>query len=88
MTVFQIQCFLSVAETLNFTEAANRLFIAQSSLSRNISHLEEEIGLTLFIRTKKYVRLTPSGTVLSLFRIFQTAEIRTACAGESPAMRS
>ena len=64
MTVFQIQCFLSVAETLNFTEAANRLFIAQSSLSRNISHLEEEIGLTLFIRTKKYVRLTPSGTVL------------------------
>ena len=52
MTVFQIQCFLSVAETLNFTEAANRLFIAQSSLSRNISHLEEEIGLTLFIRTK------------------------------------
>ena len=45
MTVFQIQCFLSVAETLNFTEAANRLFIAQSSLSRNISHLEEEIGL-------------------------------------------
>lgn len=64
MTIFQIQCFLSVAETLNFTEAANRLFIAQSSLSRNISHLEEEIGLTLFIRTKKYVRLTPSGTVL------------------------
>ena len=64
MTIFQIQCFLSVAETLNFTEAANRLFIAQSSLSRNISHLETEIGLTLFIRTKKYVRLTPSGTVL------------------------
>lgn len=64
MTIFQIQCFLSAAETLNFTEAANRLFIAQSSLSRNISHLEAEIGLTLFTRTKKYVRLTPSGTVL------------------------
>lgn len=64
MTIFQIQCFLSVAETLNFTEAANRLFIAQSSLSRNISHLEAELGMTLFTRTKKYVRLTPSGTVL------------------------
>lgn len=64
MTIFQIQCFLSVAETLNFTEAANRLFIAQSSLSRNISHLEAELGLALFTRTKKYVRLTPGGTVL------------------------
>lgn len=64
MTIFQIQCFLSVAETLNFTEAANRLFIAQSSLSRNISHLEAELGMTLFTRTKKYVRLTPGGTVL------------------------
>ncbi|MCD7864476.1 MAG: LysR family transcriptional regulator [Clostridiales bacterium] len=64
MTTFQIQCFLSAAETLNFTEAANRMFIAQSSLSRNISRLETEIGLTLFIRTKKYVRLTPAGTVL------------------------
>ncbi len=64
MTTFQIQCFLNAAETLNFTEAANRMFIAQSSLSRNISRLETEIGLTLFVRTKKYVRLTPAGTVL------------------------
>ncbi len=64
MTTFQIQCFLSAAETLNFTEAASRMFIAQSSLSRNISHLESELNLTLFVRTKKYVRLTPAGTVL------------------------
>lgn len=64
MTTFQIQCFLSVAEYLNFTEAANHLFVAQSSLSRNISNLEAELGMTLFTRTKKYVRLTPSGAVL------------------------
>lgn len=64
MTSFQIQCFLSVAKYLNFTEAANHLFIAQSSLSRNISNLETELGMPLFIRTKKYVRLTPSGAVL------------------------
>lgn len=64
MTSFQIQCFLCAAEQLNFTEAANRLFVAQSSLSRNISNLEKELGLTLFVRTKKYVRLTPSGAVL------------------------
>lgn len=64
MTIFQIQCFLNVAEYLNFTEAANHLFVAQSSLSRNISNMEEELGMKLFVRTKKYVRLTSSGAVL------------------------
>lgn len=64
MTDFQIECFLNVAKYLNFTEAANHLFIAQSSLSRNISNLENELGIRLFSRTKKYVRLTPGGAVL------------------------
>ena len=53
MTIFQIKWFLNVAEYLNFTEAANHLFVAQSSLSRNISNLEEELGMQLFVRTKK-----------------------------------
>ena len=64
MTTFQIQCFLSVAEYLNFTEAANHLFVAQSTLSRNISNLEAELEMPLFTRTKKHVRLTPGGAVL------------------------
>lgn len=64
MTGFQIQCFLTVSECLSFTEAANQLFVAQSSLSRNISKLEEELSLQLFVRTKKYVRLTPAGAIL------------------------
>lgn len=64
MTSFQIKCFLTVAEYLSFTEAANHLFVAQSSLSRNVSNLEEELGLQLFMRTKKYVRLTPAGAIL------------------------
>ena len=94
MTIFQIQCFLCVAETLNFTEAANRLFIAQSSLSRNILHLEDELGLSLFVRTKKYVRLTPSGTVLysefsKLLQMGQQAleRARNAELGETGSLR-
>ena len=63
MTIFQIKCFLNVAEYLNFTEAANHLFVAQSSLSRNISNLEEELGMQL-LSVQKYVRLTPCGAVL------------------------
>lgn len=94
MTSFQIQCFLNVAECLNFTEAANRLFVAQSSLSRNISNLEAELGMTLFIRTKKYVRLTPSGAVLydefsRLTRKFDHAieKARNAERGETGSLR-
>ncbi len=64
MTTFQIKCFLTACETLNFTKAAQRLYIAQSSLSRNIVNLEKEIGLTLLYRTKKTVRLTPAGHIL------------------------
>lgn len=75
MTSFQIKCFLTVAEYLSFTEAANHLFVAQSSLSRNVSNLEEELGLQLFVRTKKYVRLTPAGAIL--FEEFAKLEKQT-----------
>lgn len=64
MTSDQIRYFLTVATCLNFTEASKKLFVAQSSLSRNIANLEEELGLKLFTRNKKYVRLTPAGAVL------------------------
>ncbi len=63
MTSTQIRYFLAVAKYLNFSEAARSLYVAQSSLSRNISSLEAELGVQLFLRTKKYVRLTPAGAV-------------------------
>lgn len=78
MTDMQIECFLAVAKHLNFTEAASQLFIAQSSLSRNISNLEDELDVQLFVRTKKYVRLTPGGAVLYKEFSRLTQEIRTA----------
>lgn len=60
----QIEYFLSVAEKLNFTEAAKSLYISQPSLSKQINLLEEELGFLLFIRNKRMVRLTPAGEVL------------------------
>ncbi len=72
MNSTQIQYFFAVAKYLNFSEAARSLFVAQSSLSRNISALEEELGVQLFVRTKKYVRLTPAGVVwLDEFQKFE-----------------
>jgi len=64
MTSRQIECFLSVAETLNFTLSARILYLSQSTVSRQISLLEEELGFDLFIRGNNFVRLTPAGAIM------------------------
>lgn len=61
MTLSQIECFLALAERLNFTQTANDLFMAQTTLSRSISALEEELGVKLFTRNSRTVVLTPAG---------------------------
>ncbi len=64
MEIRQLKYFLKVAETLNFSEASRRLFITQSTLSQQISHLEKEIGLPLFERNSHEVYLTEPGKEL------------------------
>ncbi|MEP2139257.1 MAG: LysR family transcriptional regulator, partial [Erythrobacter sp.] len=58
---FQLRCFVTVAEELNFTRAAQRLNMTQPPLSRQIKLLEAGIGMTLLDRNKRSVRLTPAG---------------------------
>lgn len=60
----QIDYFLAVARHLNFTEAAKSLYVSQPSISKQIAQLEHDIGVPLFLRTRRSVRLTPAGTVL------------------------
>lgn len=55
---------MAAAETLNFTRAAEQLFITQPALSRNISALEEELELLLFVRHNNILDITPGGTIL------------------------
>lgn len=59
-----IDYFLKVADTLNFSVAAEELFISQPALSKCIRQLEDEIGVTLFYRTTKKVELTEGGQLL------------------------
>ncbi len=64
MTTEQLQHFLMLAECLNYTAAAERLFISQSTLSRSISAFEAELQTKLFERSKNRVTLTPAGKLM------------------------
>ena len=57
----QLRYFIAVAETENVGQAAELLHISQSPLSRQVQQLESRLGLTLFAREKKRLKLTAAG---------------------------
>ncbi|MBJ8469993.1 MULTISPECIES: LysR family transcriptional regulator [Acinetobacter] len=63
LTLKQFQYFIKIVEEGSFTAASEKLFIAQSALSRQIKLLEEEIDFQLFDRTDKKVKLTEAGGI-------------------------
>ena len=62
MTTKQIDYCIELAHTLNFSKAADNLFISQPTFSYQIKLLEEEIGFSIFDRNGKGTTLTPAGT--------------------------
>ena len=56
-----IRCFLTLAQTLSFTETAKIRYMTQQSVSKYIAKMEEDLGFQLFIRTHHYVKLTKAG---------------------------
>ena len=61
MTLKQLRYITAVADIGNITEAAKQLYIAQPSLTSAIQELEKEYGITIFIRNKKGIEITPEG---------------------------
>lgn len=61
MNTMQLECFIEVAENLNFARAAGKLHISQPSVTHQINSLEEELDIKLFKRTTRSVSLTSAG---------------------------
>lgn len=59
-----LRYFVAVAEDLSFSVAARRFYVSQQALSRVIQQLEQKVGVKLFERTTRSVRLTPAGEAM------------------------
>lgn len=66
MDLRQLRYFVTIAELGSFTAAASRLNIVQSALSRQIANLEADLGVSLFYRDGRRVRLAPAGERLQM----------------------
>lgn len=64
LEIRHLKYFLAVAEDLHFRKAAERLFISQPGLSRQIKQMEEDLGIELFVRHNRKVVLTNAGKYL------------------------
>ncbi len=79
MNIRSLNHFLALAEHLHFGQASIASNISVSALSRNIRHLEEETGVTLFIRDNRSVRLTAKGQQFLQYAKEATRQWRVIC---------
>lgn len=72
MNSTQIRYFIHLSHTLNVSETARQLYVAQPAVSKQIAALEQEIGFPLFIRSNRGMKLTDAG--VRLYEFFSSVE--------------
>lgn len=80
MNLQKLQVFLTLCETLNYTETAERLYISQGNVSKQIMALEKELGVQLFDRSRRHIKITKEGQVVGTYarRILDNYQQMTA----------
>ena len=78
MTTKQIDYCIELAHTLNFSRAADNMFVSQPTFSYQIKLLEEEIGFTIFERSGKGAALTPAGSQIISFLTGMRQDLKRA----------
>ena len=63
MNIKQLEYFIDLSQTLNFTKTAQNFYISQTAITKQIQCLEKDLGIPLFIRSKKSVKLTSEGRI-------------------------
>lgn len=91
MELKQVEYFIKVVETGSFSAAADELYISQSSLSKQIMALENELGFSLFDRSKRKIVITPAGKVLlsharNLYSAYQAMLVEVAPYKTAPSL--
>jgi DNA-binding transcriptional LysR family regulator len=83
--IAELKAFAVLAQELHFGRAANRLFVSQPALSKQIRRLEEKVGGPLFARTRRKVELKEAGRVLlpHAERVLREAEKALAVSKEA-----
>lgn len=76
MNSIQIEYFLALAEYLSFRETARQIHVSQPAISKQIAALEQEMGITLFDRGYREVKLTGSGKLIRDYFIRADAEYK------------
>lgn len=66
MDITQLRYFLTTAETLNYTQAAQQLYISRQALRQALSGMEKELGMPLFVNRRNKLSLTAAGEYLRL----------------------
>jgi len=77
---FRLKVFYTVARRLNFTKAAEELFITQPAVTKHIHEIESYYKTQLFERNGTRIQLTPAGAVL----LEHAEQLFTICSGHRP----